>query len=225
MPFTDNPESTEPRHLTPHADTLHSGPGPAVPTALPRRRALVTAGGSLSGVLLLGMLGLGACSVPRWPSSGPSPSPAPSPAPSAAANRSPTAPAPSPSPNRAQPGAATAAAPVPSRQAPARNWSEYTVQAAQRLVQMNPETSYMGTPPDPLLAIPVLEVELYVDGSIANIRVQRTPTQAKDTVQLAMAAVRRAAPFPAVGHLPKPWRFTEVFLFDDQRRFKPRTLD
>jgi protein TonB len=44
-------------------------------------------------------------------------------------------------------------------------------------------------------------------------------------VQLAINAVRRAAPFPSVGHLPKPWRFTEVFLFDERRRFKPRTLD
>jgi len=25
--------------------------------------------------------------------------------------------------------------------------------------------------------------------------------------------------------LPRPWRFAEVFLFDDQRRFKPRTLE
>jgi hypothetical protein len=209
VPFTDN---------TDRGDTPRSGHGPEASATVPRRQALVTAGGSLSGVLLFGTLGLGACSAPRWPLGS---SPAPSPAPSRSAAAQGTTPAPSPS--RPQPN--TAPAPAPARLTPARNWSEYTVQAAQRLVQMNPDTSYMGTPPDPLLAIPVLEVELYVDGSVANIRVQRTPTQAKDTVQLAMAAVRRAAPFPAVGHLPKPWRFTEVFLFDDQRRFKPRSLD
>ena len=28
-----------------------------------------------------------------------------------------------------------------------------------------------------------------------------------------------------VAHLPKPWKFAEVFLFNDERRFKPRTLD
>jgi hypothetical protein len=28
-----------------------------------------------------------------------------------------------------------------------------------------------------------------------------------------------------VTHLPKPWAYTEVFLFDDADRFKPRTLD
>ena len=42
---------------------------------------------------------------------------------------------------------------------------------------------------------------------------------------MAVAAVRRAAPFGDVSRLPKPWKFVEVFLFDDDRRFKPRTLD
>ena len=58
-----------------------------------------------------------------------------------------------------------------------------------------------------------------------RIDVVRVPSQAKDTVQLAIDAVRRAAPYGDVSRLPKPWRFTETFLFDDDRRFKPRTLD
>jgi len=28
-----------------------------------------------------------------------------------------------------------------------------------------------------------------------------------------------------VSHLPRPWKFIETFLFDDDRKFKPRTLD
>jgi hypothetical protein len=28
-----------------------------------------------------------------------------------------------------------------------------------------------------------------------------------------------------VAHLPRPWRFSEVFLFRDDRKFKPRSLD
>jgi hypothetical protein len=28
-----------------------------------------------------------------------------------------------------------------------------------------------------------------------------------------------------MSRLPRPWKFAEVFLFDDDRRFKPRTLD
>jgi hypothetical protein len=55
--------------------------------------------------------------------------------------------------------------------------------------------------------------------------VLRTPTQARDTIELAKAAVMRAAPYGAMSRLPRPWKFVEVFLFDDQRRFKPRTLD
>ena len=44
-------------------------------------------------------------------------------------------------------------------------------------------------------------------------------------MQIAIDAVRRAAPFGDVSRLPKPWKFTETFLFNDDRKFKPRTLD
>jgi hypothetical protein len=106
-----------------------------------------------------------------------------------------------------------------------RNWEQFRLQAARRLVQANPGNTYMGTPPDILLAIPVLEVELNGDGSIRRIEVLRHPGQALDTTQIAIDALRRAAPFGDVSSLPRPWRYTETFLFDDSRRFKPRTLD
>jgi hypothetical protein len=99
------------------------------------------------------------------------------------------------------------------------------VNAAHRLVAANPGLVYTGAVPDPLLAIPVLEIELNADGSIRHIDVMRPPRQAKDTVQIAIDAVRRAAPFGDVSRLPKPWKFTETFLFNDDRKFKPRTLD
>ena len=107
----------------------------------------------------------------------------------------------------------------------ARNWDEFKVLAGRRLVAANPNGTYTGTVPEPLLAIPVLDVELNADGSVRSVRVQRRPTQALDTVQLAIDAVHRAAPFGDVSHLPRPWRFSEVFLFRDDRRFKPRALD
>ncbi|WP_043816058.1 hypothetical protein, partial [Rubrivivax gelatinosus] len=108
---------------------------------------------------------------------------------------------------------------------PARSWEEYQRRAAERLVAANPGRTYLGPVPEPLLAIPVLDIELERDGRVREIRVRRVPSQAKDTTQLAIEAVRRAAPFGDVSQLPKPWTFTEVFLFDDERRFKPRTLD
>ena len=106
-----------------------------------------------------------------------------------------------------------------------RSWDELRLQAAQRLVAAHPETSYVSTPPSVLLAIPMLEIELNSDGTVRRITVLRVPTQAQDTTDLAIAAVRRAAPFGDVSRLKKPWKFTEVFLFDDERRFMPRTLD
>jgi len=92
-------------------------------------------------------------------------------------------------------------------------------------VAANPGATYAGRPPEPLLAIPVLEIELNADGSVRRIEVLRQPGQARDTTQLAIDAVRRAAPFGDVSRLPRPWKFAEVFLFDDNRRFKLRTLD
>lgn len=107
----------------------------------------------------------------------------------------------------------------------ARHWEDYQLLAAERLVEANPAGTYGGPVAEPLLAIPVLEIELNGDGSVRRILVKRKPTQALDTVQLAIAAVERAAPFGPVSHLPRPWKFTEVFLFNEQRRFKPRSLD
>ncbi len=107
----------------------------------------------------------------------------------------------------------------------ARNWDEFKVQAGHRMVAANPNGTYVGSVPEPLLAIPVLEIELNGDGSVRSVRVQREPSQAQDTVQLAIDAVKRAGPFGDVSHLPRPWKFSEVFLFRDDRRFKPRALD
>lgn len=109
--------------------------------------------------------------------------------------------------------------------APVRNWQEYRTRAALRMVAANPKMTYTGEVPEPLLAIPVIEIELHADGSIAKLVVMRHPSQAKDTTQLALDAIRRSAPFGDVSRLPKPWKFAEVFLFDDDRKFKPRTLD
>ena len=89
----------------------------------------------------------------------------------------------------------------------------------------NPTITYTGVVPEPLLAIPVLEVELNGDGSVRRINVKRHPSQATDTVQLAIDAVQRGAPYGDVSHLPRPWSFIEVFLFREDRRFKPRALD
>lgn len=157
---------------------------------------------------------LAAACVAACSTQAPSPAPAPAPAPSRAPAPAPAAPAPAPQAARGLPPAT-----------PSRDWTEFKMQAARRLVAASPDITYSGRVPEPLLAIPVLEVELNRDGSVRNIVVTRHPSQARDTTQLAIDAVRRAAPFGDISRLPKPWKFSEVFLFNDDRRFKPRTLD
>ncbi len=151
----------------------------------------------------LGLCALSACQAPA-PQTARAPSPAPVPVP---------APAPRVTP-----------APAPYVR-PARTVDEYQRQIAARLMAANPKITYTARAPEILLAIPVLELEVNADGSVRHIGVMRTPTQATDTIQIAMDAIRRAAPFGDVTQVPKPWKFTEVFLFDDNRHFKPRILD
>ena len=95
----------------------------------------------------------------------------------------------------------------------------------ERLVAANPDITYIGKVPEQLLAIPVLEIELNADGSVRRIEVLRQPRQAKDTCRsrsTRCAAPRRSATCRACR---RPWKFVETFLFDDDRKFKPRTLD
>lgn len=108
---------------------------------------------------------------------------------------------------------------------PVKTQAELQRQAALRLLAANPERAYSHKAPEVLLAVPVFRVDLNWDGSIRRIEVMREPGQARETIQLAREAIERAAPFGNVQALPRPWFFTESFLFDDARRFKPRSLE
>jgi hypothetical protein len=176
--------------------------GVAHEPAASRRALLRPVVGLGAAWLLVGSAGLAGCAARRAP-----------PAPPATGPATPEASA----PPRDQP-----ALPGPIR---ARDWAEFRVLAAQRLVLANPGRVYLGEVQQPLLAIPVLEIELRGDGRVRRIEVLRRPSQALDTIDLAIAAVHRAAPFGDVSRLPRPWKFVEVFLFNEERRFKPRTLD
>ncbi|MDE2147811.1 MAG: hypothetical protein KGJ24_14075, partial [Burkholderiales bacterium] len=91
--------------------------------------------------------------------------------------------------------------------------------------QANPGITYLGRPPEPLLGIPVIEIELDARGQVLATHVLREPAEAKQVTAIALAAIRRAAPYGDMSHLPRPWKFVEVFLFDDAEHFKPATLD
>jgi hypothetical protein len=108
--------------------------------------------------------------------------------------------------------------------APARDMQEYKIKAARKIHQLNPQLAFNGPLPDPLASIPVLLVHLNADGTVRRIEVLRTPHFFPHTVQLAKRAVERAQPFDSVAHLPKPWQFSETFLFNDDLKFQLRTL-
>jgi hypothetical protein len=165
-------------------------------------------------------------STPAMPGQAETPATAPTPP------STPTAPGEATGPGVTGPGAGTAEPRAPAAQVlplgppeAARNWAQFRRQAALRLMAANPKGTYAGPVPEPLLAIPVLEIELNADGSVRRVQVMRHPRQAKDTTQLAIDAVHRAAPYGSMTRLPRPWKWAEVFLFDDDRKFKPRELD
>jgi hypothetical protein len=153
------------------------------------------------------------------PTSAPTQPVAPTPAPTGPAPVAPKPVAPKP--------ATKAEEPKPSLPSAARvrSLEELRLLAAKRLVAANPNITYMGKPPELLLAIPVISIELNGDGSVKSISVLRHPSQALDTEEIAREAIMRAAPFGDVSALPKPWKFTETFLFNKERKFKPMTLD
>lgn len=176
---------------------------------------------SASALLALGLL-LSAC-APTKPPAPPPAAPAPLP---------PPAPAPSVSPP-AEPAPPTAAKPRQPRRVqlpappPVRSHAQLREQVAQRLMAAHPDETYDSKAPQVLLAVPVLLVELRADGAVRRITVLRWPNEKRthDTVQLAIDAIHRAAPYGHLQGVPQPWTFTESFLFDNQRRFKPRSLD
>jgi hypothetical protein len=109
----------------------------------------------------------------------------------------------------------------------ARNMAEFKKMAARRMVAGSPKASYLGKPPPMLFGIVILEVEVGEDGSVDSIDLVRPPANpaAAHTIALANEAVRRAAPYGDMRKLPKPWRWSEVFLFNERNQFKPRSLD
>lgn len=184
-------------------------PGRAPAHRRPRRPALAQRLLRLKSVVVAALLA--ACSSPMPPYR-------PAPPPAKPPERGPAA-----APEPASTSEARSERLGPPRKA--ASWQDFRRQAAERLVAASPGRTYRGEVPEVLLAIPVLEVELNGDGSVRRVVVLRHPKQATDTTQLAIDAVHRAAPYGAVSHLPRPWKFAETFLFNDARHFKPRTLD
>ena len=201
-----------------------------------RRLPWSTAAAS-AGVLALVTLLLGCAGQPTAAPSAAPPTATPAPAP---ARPTPMSARPAPAAAVTPPVAAETPAPTTGSSAvdlgpkvslppatAARNMDEFKKMAARRMVAASPKASYMGKPPPMLFGIPILEIELNADGSVRQIGVVRPPANpvAAHTLEYAKEAVRRGAPYGDMSKLPKPWRWTEVFLFNEQNQFKPRSLD
>jgi hypothetical protein len=106
----------------------------------------------------------------------------------------------------------------------APDFVSYRISAAKKIMASNPTATYAGEVPNPLASIPVLEITLNSDGSVSSMDVLRKPHFYPETIELAKAAVRRAAPFGSVAHLPRPWTFNETFLFNDDLKFQLHAL-
>ena len=133
---------------------------PRAPAALPPVAPSSPRGVAGSGLVLL--MALAGCSHP------PSSAPAQGGAPAVSTAPSPAKPAgasPAPASGKGAGGASVSLGPPKTP----RSHAELRRQAAQRLVAANPDRSYMGTVPDVLLAIPVLEVELTGEGQVLSL--------------------------------------------------------
>jgi hypothetical protein len=124
----------------------------------------------------------------------------------------------------------TAVSPLsPAAVTASRALDELRIRVAKQIVAKNPSLTYTGKVPDILAAIPVLQIELDARGDVKDISVFRAPNpdSPQETIQIAMDAVRRAAPFDMRGMFSA--KFLETFLFkqttDNQLKFKPRSLE
>lgn len=146
----------------------------------------------------------------------PPPPPPPAPAPIAVA----PAPAPVPVPP-------PVAAPVAPPALPlVASWEQYRLRAARMIMAANQDRTFSGKLPEPMQAIPVIQIQLNADGTLKLVDVMRVPRFAPEAAPMAVEAIRRAAPngFGPVTNLPHPWQFTETFLYNDDLKFQLRTL-
>ena len=102
--------------------------------------------------------------------------------------------------------------------------NKYKQRAARRIMQTSAGETFSGPTGDHMRSIPVLQVQLNRDGSVRNIVTLRTPKFSPQTLQMAIRAIQRAAPFEPVGHLPQPWQYSETFLYNDDLKFQLRSL-
>jgi periplasmic protein TonB len=130
----------------------------------------------------------------------------------------------------ARPAPATPAAPAARREAPAISQASrldsYKIDFAQAVLAANPDHTFSGQLPPMLPAIVVMNIWIDAEGNLAKAVVQRS--RDSEASKVALASLRRAAPFPRPARLLRSGsrllEFSETFLFNNDYRFQLRTL-
>ncbi len=107
--------------------------------------------------------------------------------------------------------------------------AEYQRHVDELLHAANVAGVFAGPPPNPLRAVIVVYVEVNADGELARLELFRAPLHSPELVDEVERAWRRLGP-----QLPRPLpqlmngderlAFTQTWLFDDEGRFRLRTL-
>ena len=97
---------------------------------------------------------------------------------------------------------------------------------AEQILTANPDTIINGRLPPMLPAIVVVNISIDRDGAIHKVVVQRSRDDTASEV--ALASVRRGAPYPRplalIARGGRTLEFSETFLFNRDYRFQLRTL-
>lgn len=128
-------------------------------------------------------------------------------------------------PAAAEPPGTVAAAPA-RPQKPLTPLDEYKQRAAARIVQANSAHVYDGEPPHLLKSVVVVVVNIDAKGNVTASRIMRGNGH-RDLEQLALASVKRAAPFDAPPRSlmrGSTLEVTETWLFRGDNKFQIRSI-
>ena len=111
----------------------------------------------------------------------------------------------------------------------ARTLAEYGSEVAELLHDANRQAVFEGRPPNPLLAVIVVYVEVDAGGILRTLHLYRAPSHSPELLDELERAWRRLGP-----RLPRPrpalvngdgrLAFTQTWLFDHEGRFRLRPL-
>ena len=103
---------------------------------------------------------------------------------------------------------------------------DYKILVAEQILGANPSITFSGRLPPMLPAVVVVNISIDKDGGLANVVVQRSRNH--EASEVALASVKRSAPFPKPKRMItrglKTLDFSETFLFNHQYQFQLRTL-